>query len=82
MMYLFIAPVIANITGIFQPKIIVVHIGTVDPSVLVCVFLQETVDGEFTTTADIANTVAFVAGFETNALTGQSIVVSHGWSMI
>jgi 3-hydroxybutyrate dehydrogenase len=46
------------------------------------VFLQETVDGEFTTTADIANTVAFVAGFETNALTGQSIVVSHGWSMI
>ena len=46
------------------------------------VFLQETVDGEFTTTVDIANTVAFVAGFETNALTGQSIVVSHGWSMI
>ena len=46
------------------------------------VFLNETVDGEFTTTADIANTVAFLAGFETNALTGQSIVVSHGWSMI
>jgi len=46
------------------------------------VFLSETVDGEFTTTADIANTVAFLAGFETNALTGQSIVVSHGWSMI
>jgi len=23
----------------------------------------------------------FLAGFETNALTGQSLVVSHGWFM-
>lgn len=45
------------------------------------VMLKDTVDGEFTTTADVANTVAFLAGFESNALTGQSITVSHGWSM-
>jgi len=45
------------------------------------VMLKETVDGEFTTVADVANTVAFLAGFESNALTGQSVVVSHGWFM-
>ena len=45
------------------------------------VMLKDTVDGEFTTTEDVANVVAFLAGFESNALTGQSVVVSHGWSM-
>jgi len=45
------------------------------------VMLKETVDGEFTTVDDVANTVAFLAGFESAALTGQSIVVSHGWFM-
>ena len=45
------------------------------------VMLRETVDGGFTSLADVANTVAFLAGFESNALTGQSIVVSHGWFM-
>lgn len=45
------------------------------------VMLKDTVDGQFTTTDDIAETVAFLAGTETNAITGQSIVVSHGWFM-
>jgi 3-hydroxybutyrate dehydrogenase len=45
------------------------------------VMLKDTVDGEFTTTADVAQTAIFLAGFPTNALTGQSIVVSHGWYM-
>ncbi|PRX21182.1 3-hydroxybutyrate dehydrogenase [Paraburkholderia sp. BL18I3N2] len=45
------------------------------------VMLKDTVDGEFTSLADVANTVAFLAGFESNALTGQSVVVSHGWFM-
>ena len=45
------------------------------------VMLKDTVDGEFTTTDDVANVVAFLAGFESSALTGQSVVVSHGWSM-
>lgn len=45
------------------------------------VMLKETVDGEFTTTGDIAEVALFLAAFPTNALTGQSIVVSHGWFM-
>ena len=45
------------------------------------VMLKDTVDGELTSLADVANTVAFLAGFESNALTGQSVVVSHGWFM-
>src|SRR5712664_744020 len=45
------------------------------------VMLKETVDGEFTTVDDVAQTALFLAAFPTNALTGQSIVVSHGWFM-
>ncbi|MDY3331668.1 MAG: 3-hydroxybutyrate dehydrogenase [Pelistega sp.] len=43
------------------------------------VMLGDTVDGEFTTTEDIAQTALFLAAFPNKALTGQSIVVSHGW---
>jgi 3-hydroxybutyrate dehydrogenase len=43
--------------------------------------LGDTVDGEFTTVADIAQVALLFAGFETNALTGQSLVASHGWFM-
>jgi 3-hydroxybutyrate dehydrogenase len=39
------------------------------------------VDGEFTTTEDVAACALFLASFPSNALTGQSIVVSHGWFM-
>jgi 3-hydroxybutyrate dehydrogenase len=45
------------------------------------VMLKETVDGEFTTVQDVAQLAVFLGGFETNALTGQSITVSHGWHM-
>lgn len=45
------------------------------------VMLKDTVDGEFTTVDDVAACALFFAGFESNALTGQSIVVSHGWFM-
>ena len=45
------------------------------------VMLKETVDGEFTTMQDVAAVALLFAGFETNALTGQSLVVSHGWFM-
>lgn len=45
------------------------------------VMLKTTVDGIFTTTQDIAEMVAFIAGTETNAITGQSFCVSHGWYM-
>ena len=43
--------------------------------------LRETVDGEFTTVQDVAETAVFLAAFPSNALTGQSVVVSHGWFM-
>ncbi|WP_176049781.1 3-hydroxybutyrate dehydrogenase [Burkholderia sp. BCC1644] len=56
-------------------------LGISEQQVVKDVMLRETVDGEFTSAADVANTVAFLAGFESNALTGQSIVVSHGWFM-
>ena len=45
------------------------------------VMLKETVDGEFTTVQDVAEIALLFAGFETSALTGQSVVVSHGWFM-
>jgi 3-hydroxybutyrate dehydrogenase len=45
------------------------------------VMLKNTVDGEFTATADVAEAVLFLAGFASKALTGPSLVVSHGWFM-
>ncbi|AJC49061.1 3-hydroxybutyrate dehydrogenase [Allofrancisella guangzhouensis] len=45
------------------------------------IMLGNTVDGEFTTVQDIADTAIFLAGFKTNALTGQKILVSHGAGM-
>jgi 3-hydroxybutyrate dehydrogenase len=56
-------------------------LGISEEEVVRNVMLTETVDGEFTTLEDVANTVAFLAGFESAALTGQSVIVSHGWSM-
>ncbi|MFI4937403.1 MAG: 3-hydroxybutyrate dehydrogenase [Candidatus Berkiellales bacterium] len=45
------------------------------------VMLKDTLDGEFTTTEDIAEIALLFASFNSNALTGQSLVVSHGWFM-
>jgi 3-hydroxybutyrate dehydrogenase len=45
------------------------------------IMLAETVDKQFTTVDDVAEVALTLAAFETNALTGQSIVVSHGWHM-
>ena len=56
-------------------------LGISEAEVVKNVMLKETVDGEVTTIEDVANTVAFLAGFESSALTGQSVIVSHGWSM-
>ncbi|HWL68267.1 MAG TPA: 3-hydroxybutyrate dehydrogenase [Geminicoccus sp.] len=57
------------------------ELGISEEDVIKKVMLKETVDGEFTTVADVAETALFLAAFPTNALTGQSIVVSHGWCM-
>jgi 3-hydroxybutyrate dehydrogenase len=56
-------------------------LGISEEDVIKHVMLKNTVDGEFTTTGDVAEAVLFLAGFETNALSGQSLVVSHGWFM-
>ena len=55
--------------------------GISEAEVVRNIMLKETVDGEFTTVDDVANLALFLAAFETNALTGQSITVSHGWHM-
>jgi len=57
------------------------ELGISEEDVIANVMLKETVDGEFTTLDDVARTAVFLAGFPTNALTGQSLVVSHGWHM-
>lgn len=57
------------------------ELGITEDEVVKNVMLKETVDGEFTTVDDVAQTALFLAAFPTNALTGQSIVVSHGWFM-
>jgi 3-hydroxybutyrate dehydrogenase len=57
------------------------ELGISEDDVIKRVMLKDTVDGEFTTTGDVAEAVLFLAGFKTNALTGQSLVVSHGWFM-
>jgi 3-hydroxybutyrate dehydrogenase len=56
-------------------------LGISQEDVIKKVMLKETVDGEFTTVQDVAQVALLFAGFESNALTGQSLVVSHGWFM-
>ena len=57
------------------------ELGISEQDVVKKVMLKETVDGEFTTVQDVAEVAVLFAGFESNALTGQSLVVSHGWYM-
>ena len=56
-------------------------LGISEDDVIRKVMLKETVDGEFTTVQDVAEVALLFAGFGSNALTGQSLVVSHGWFM-
>lgn len=56
-------------------------LGMSEIDVVKKVMLKETVDGEFTTTDDVADVALFFASFNSNALTGQSLIVSHGWHM-
>jgi 3-hydroxybutyrate dehydrogenase len=56
-------------------------LGISEEDVVKKVMLKDSVDGEFTTTDDVARVALLFAAFPTNALTGQSLVVSHGWFM-
>src|SRR5580765_1821717 len=55
--------------------------GISESQVIKEIMLAETVDKEFTTVEDVAEVALVLAAFKTNALTGQSICVSHGWHM-
>ncbi len=57
------------------------ELGITEEQVIKNVMLKDTVDGTFTTVEDIAETALYLASFPSAALTGQSIVVSHGWYM-
>ena len=57
------------------------ELGLTEDEVVKKVMLRETVDGEFTTAEDVAEVAVFFAAFPSLALTGQSLVVSHGWHM-
>ena len=56
-------------------------LGISEDDVVRKVMLKDTVDGQFTTVADVAEVALLFAAFPSNALTGQSLIVSHGWSM-
>ncbi|MBS0481836.1 MAG: 3-hydroxybutyrate dehydrogenase [Proteobacteria bacterium] len=57
------------------------ELGISEEDVVRKVMLGQTVDGEFTSIEDVAEVALLFAGFPSNALTGQSLVVSHGWFM-
>jgi len=57
-------------------------LGISEERVIKEVMLGETVDHEFTMVSDVAEVALMLAAFKTNALTGESIVVSHGWHMV
>jgi 3-hydroxybutyrate dehydrogenase len=56
-------------------------LGISEEQVIRDVMLKETVDGQFTTLEDVAEIALLFAAFPSNALTGQSLIVSHGWHM-
>ena len=56
-------------------------LGMSEDDVIKKVMLKETVDGQFTTVQDVAEVALLFASFPSNALTGQSLIVSHGWFM-
>jgi 3-hydroxybutyrate dehydrogenase len=56
-------------------------LGISEDEVVKRVMLGGTVDGLFTTIEDVAEVALLFASFPTNALTGQSLIVSHGWHM-
>ena len=55
--------------------------GVSEDEVARSVMLKDTVDGEFTTIDDIAEIAVLFASWPTAALTGQSLIASHGWCM-
>ena len=57
------------------------ELGISEERVVKEVMLGETVDQQFTMVGDVAEVALMLAAFKTNALTGELIIVSHGWHM-
>lgn len=57
------------------------ELGISEEEVIKDVMLKNTVNAEFTTLEDVSDVALFLATFPSNALTGQSIVVTNGWHM-
>jgi 3-hydroxybutyrate dehydrogenase len=57
------------------------ELGISEQEVVKNIMLKDTVDGEFTTLEDVAEATLFCAAFPSNAMSGQSLIVSHGWCM-
>jgi 3-hydroxybutyrate dehydrogenase len=55
------------------------ELGISEADVVKRMMLKGTLDGQFTTHEEVAEAVLYFAAARTNALTGQSLVVSHGW---
>jgi 3-hydroxybutyrate dehydrogenase len=56
-------------------------LGISEEEVVRRVMLGATVDGAFTSVDDVAEMALFLCAFPSAALTGQSLIVSHGWFM-
>jgi 3-hydroxybutyrate dehydrogenase len=56
-------------------------LGISEADVVAKVMLKDTADGQFTTVDEVAAAVLFFAGATSNAYTGQSLLVTHGWCM-
>lgn len=55
--------------------------GITEQEVIENILLKDTIDHQFTTLEDISETAVFFAAFPSNALSGQSLLVSHGWGI-
>jgi 3-hydroxybutyrate dehydrogenase len=56
-------------------------LGLTEDEVIQKIMLKDAVDGQFTTTGEVAEMAVFLAEQKTLALTGQAMIVSHGWVM-
>ena len=56
-------------------------LGITEEEVVKNIMLRDTVDGQFTTVEDVANTLVFLSK-DQGALTGQSLRLTHGWAMM
>jgi 3-hydroxybutyrate dehydrogenase len=57
------------------------RLGLSEQEVVTKVLLKDTVDGQFTTLTEVAEAAVFLAAQESLVLTGQSLLLSHGWMM-